>query len=260
MNQSNNILQELNELGSTLTNIDTQNVYTVPDGYFDTLPNLVLNRIKALKAKNVSEELDYLSPVLNSVSKQMPYAVPAGYFDGLEERLMQTVREENDYQTAKEEIESLSPLLSGLSKKMPYSVPQDYFQNLRAVNSRSEAKVISMVSRKRFHYAAAAIIIGIIALGSFLFINNKPTNDPVKSFAKFEKTLDKEIKKTSDKELKEFVKQFTDAGLTGEEKAQVHPKEETKDFLKDVPDTELKTFLEETGDPDISDNETMPVN
>jgi hypothetical protein len=263
MKHSNNILQELNELGSTLTNIDTQNVYIVPDGYFENLSSKVLNRIKALEAKNTAEELDYLSPVLNSISRQMPYAVPAGYFEELEERLMQSVRERSDYQTVKEEIESLSPILSGLNKKMPYSIPQDYFENLKAVsintNTQSKAKVVSMVSRKRFHYAAAAIIVGVIALTGFLFINNKINNDPAKSFAKFEKKLDKEIKKTSDKELKEFVQQFTDAGLTGEEKVQTNPKEEAKDLLKDVPDTELKKFLEETADPDVLDDETMPV-
>ena len=35
MKQGNNILKELNELGSTLAGINTQNVYTVPDGYFE---------------------------------------------------------------------------------------------------------------------------------------------------------------------------------------------------------------------------------
>jgi hypothetical protein len=263
MAQSNNILQELKELKSILVDITSKNIYSVPDGYFEGLVNQVLNRIKAIEATNPSEELDHLSPALNNISRQMPYSVPVGYFQGLEEKLMQSVRERSDYQTAKEELENLSPLLSGLNKQMPYSIPQGYFENLHQevkVNTRAETKAVSIHSRKWFRYAAAAIIVGVAVLSGFLLINNKINTDPAISFKKFEKTLDKEIKKTSDKELKEFVQQFTDAGLTGEEKVQTNPKEDAKDLLKDVPDTELKKFLEETADPDISDDETNPIN
>src|SRR5258705_5444734 len=260
MAQSNNILQELKELKSSLVDMTSKNIYSIPDGYFEGLANRVLSRIKAIEATNPSEELDYLSPALNNISKQMTYSVPVGYFQGLEEKLMQSVRERSDYQTAQEELENLSPLLSGLNKQMPYSIPQGYFENFHQevkVNTKSETTVVSIYDRKLFRYAAAAIVVGVVALAGFLVINNKINND---SFAKFEKTIDKEIKKTSDKELTEFVQQFTDAGLTGEEKVQTNPKEEAKDLLKDIPDTELKKFLEETADSDISDSDDMPVN
>ncbi|MES1197878.1 MAG: hypothetical protein ABUL41_01215 [Chitinophagaceae bacterium] len=250
MDQKNNILQELNELSSSLATMNNQNLYKVPDGYFEGLVNQVLNRIKAIEAKNVSEELSYLSPMLNKVPRQMPYSIPSGYFEGLENKFMQSVRERSDYQTAQEEIESLSPLLSGLSKQMPYSVPKDYFENLKEIIP-TETKVVSIASRKWFRYAAAAVVIGIITLTGFLFITQK-SNDPVRSFSKFEKKLDKEIQKTSDKELTEFVQQFTDAGLTGEEKAQSIPKDEVKEMLKDVSDTELNEFIKEIADPEIA--------
>ena len=102
----------------------------VPDGYFEGLSELMLNRIKAMNAANAKDELNYLSPVLNNISKEMPYSVPVGYFNNLEEKLMHGVRESEDYLSAKEELESISPLLSGLKKEMPYSVPQQYFENL----------------------------------------------------------------------------------------------------------------------------------
>src|SRR5678815_327106 len=111
MTQSNNILQELKELESSLANISLQNIYSVPAGYFESLPAIMLDRIKAMDASNASEELGYLSPELDRVSKLMPYAVPPGYFENLEERVMELVRESKDYQTAKEELESISPLL-----------------------------------------------------------------------------------------------------------------------------------------------------
>ncbi len=264
MIQKDNILQELRELESTLANIAPQNVYSVPGGYFENLIETVLNRIKALEAKNSYEELVYLSPALSKISKNMPYSIPVGYLEGLEEKLMQSVRQRSDYQTVSEELETLSPLLNGLNKQMPYTIPQGYFQNLNRVSTvtdnKPEVKIISINTRKWFRYAAVAIVVGIVSLTGFLLNNNKVNNNSTKSFAKFEKNLDKEIKKTSDKELTEFVQQFTDAGLTGEEKVQTNPKEEAKDMLKDVPDKELKKFLEETADPDISDTDAIPVN
>lgn len=260
MTQNNNILQELSGLESTLANVAPQNVYKVPDGYFEGLANQVLNRIKAMEAGNASEELACLSPMLNGISRQMLYTVPTGYFEGLEDKLMQSVRESGDYQTAKEELEIISPLLSGLSKQMPYSIPVGYFENLHEevsakTNIKSEAKVVSITSRKWFRYAAAAVITGVIVLAGLMYFNKQ--NDPVKSFAKFENKLNTEIKKTSDKELTEFVQQFTDAGLSSEEKVQINPKEEVKDLLKDVPDNELKEFLEDTADPETNDISLM---
>ena len=47
MAQNSNILQELHELESTLANMAPQNTYSVPEGYFEELANLVLNRIRA---------------------------------------------------------------------------------------------------------------------------------------------------------------------------------------------------------------------
>jgi hypothetical protein len=272
MAQNSNILQELIELESTLANRAPQNVYEVPTGYFEGLANLVLNRIKALEANDAVEELDYLSPVLSRLSKEMPYSTPAGYFEDLEDRLMQGVLENGGYlqkvQTAKEELASISPFLSGLNKQMPYSIPKGYFEdlspdlqekqetNLAKVVSITSGKVVSITHRKWFRFAAAAMITGIIALGALLYFNNRKT-DPVKSFAKFENKLDKEIKNTSDQELSAFIQQFSIAGLNGEEKVYNDPKTEPKEYLKDVPASELKEFLQETADPDSDDDALM---
>lgn len=263
MAQNNNILQELQGLKSILADKTIQNVYSVPVGYFEGFANNILNRIKALEAKNYSEELNYLSPMLNTISKEMPYSVPDGYFEICADNLMQTVREHVDYQTSKEELESLSPMLSGLKKQMPFNIPNGYFENLNTQpfvlsNTKSETKVVSITSRKWFRYSAAAVVAGIIVLAGFIYIQK--TNDPARSFARFEKKLDKEIKTTSDKELTEFVQQFTDAGLSGDEKAQNNSKEEMKEMLKDVSDSELKEFIQETADPTVTDDGSMPMN
>jgi hypothetical protein len=264
MTQKDNILQELNELKSSLVAISKKNIYTVPVGYFDGLADQTLNRIKAMETLTADEELDYLSPMLKNISKQVLYTVPSGYFEELQKNLLQSVGESCDYKTAKEELETLSPLLSGLKKEMPYSVPQGYFEQLASTISKEEhtsvTRIVAITSRKWFRYAAAAIITGIIATAGFLYTNNKTTNDPAKSLVKFEKKLNKEIEKTSDKELDEFIQQFSDAGLNGEEKVHNQTDSEVKELLKDVSETELKEFLEETADTESTTDEPSLMN
>jgi hypothetical protein len=244
MSQRANILQELKELESKLPGSLPQPVYSVPEGYFEGLASLMLSRVKAMEAGSVKEELTYLSPLLaGTLSRIMPYALPEGYFESLEEGLLYAIKNEND---PREELATLSPLLSGLKKEMPFTVPAGYFDRLSAEPAKPAAKVVSFSSLKWFRYAAAAVVTGVIVLAGFLALNDK-TKDPAKSLVKFEKKLNKEIKKMSDKELDDFM-QFSEAGLNGEEKVGINPSDDIKDLLKDVPDTELKEFLEETSD------------
>lgn len=246
MNNRDNILQELQELESMLANSAPQNTYAVPAGYFEGLAEQVLNKIKVLEAGNAADELNIVSPTLANLSKAMPYQVPQGYFEVLPEKMLGIVQK-NNLQSAKEELESISPLLSGLKKEMPYSIPQDYFENTIQVSAKPHVKVISISSRKWFRYAAAAVVVGVIAMAGFLYLNQSG-DITARSLAKFEKRLNKEIKKTSDKELDEFIQQFSEAGLTGEEKVSTADDKEVKELLKDIPETELKEFLEETSE------------
>jgi len=95
-------LNELADLGSDLKDHDPQNIYAVPAGYFEGLPDQILNRVKALEATNAKEELTYLSPLLSKVSKEMPYAVPARFFQDLSEVLLKKISEHEDYQTSED--------------------------------------------------------------------------------------------------------------------------------------------------------------
>src|SRR5215207_7024797 len=111
MTTRNTILNELKDLGSSLGSYSPQNIYTVPNGYFEGFPTQILNRVKALEAADANEELEYLSPLLSNVSKKMPYSVPAGFFQNLSDDMVQQMSEHADHQTSEEELESLSPLL-----------------------------------------------------------------------------------------------------------------------------------------------------
>ena len=252
MIQKENILQELNELKSSLATVTPQNIYTIPPGYFDGLTAQVLNRIKAMEAKNAVEELGYLSPSLNNISRQLPYTIPTGYFESLAEKMMQLVRESNKYQTAREELETLSPLLSGLKKTMPYSVPQGYFENLDEKRNKPVAKIISIVSRKWFRYAAAAVVTGLLVLAGLIYLNPGNRVDPV---AQPYAWVKKSIQKVDKADIDAFVN-LADQAQAAVATTPVKPGE-IKELMKDVSDKEIQDFLDTAPDTETSDDAAM---
>ena len=254
MTQKDNILQELTELKSILANLPAQNVYSVPAGYFDGLAVQVLNRIKAMEATTASEEIGHLSPLLSSISKQMPYTLPAGYFEGLD---LEHITKENDDLSAKEELETLSPLLAGLKKEMPYQVPQGYFDNLASAipadEDQSATKVVSLGSRKWFRYAAAAVMVGVIATISILIINRDKVTADEDSYA----WVKKNVKKVSTEKLEEFI-QLADAEKSVAS-ADLKLQQEVKELVKDVPQKEIQNFLNDIQALDDTDDASEEV-
>lgn len=253
MKQKDYILQELNELKSPLATLAFQNIYAVPDGYFEGLINQVLSRIKALEAIDAAEELKYLSPLLSNTPKQIPYNIPQGYFEGLEEKLMQSVRESNDYQTVTDELDTLSPLLSSLKKQIPYIVPQGYFETLipqeNNKTDKPKSTIVSITSRKWFRFAAAAVITGAIAMAGFMF-NKKDSVDPGKNSYGWVK---KNTKKVSTEKLEEFVELTETDRLVALTDNKV---QNVKDLIKDVPENEIQSLINDTQLLDDTNSET----
>ena len=261
MTQRDNILQELSQLQSSLVSAGSQNVYRVPDGYFDSLAERVLNRIKALNTENAQEELHYLSSLLGSISKKMPYAVPANFFDGLTESVIASVK--NEHTTPAEELEELSPLLSGLKKEMPFSVPQDYFEKLNSTIDTKEikpvVKVISIARQKWFRYAAAAAVIGFVAIGGLLVFNKNGSIDPKTQSTEW---VIKNTKKISTDEINNFVQLADEEApvvAVVDSKMEIKDKNEIKELIKDVSDRDIQDFLSETqaDEPDNNDDALM---
>ena len=260
MTQRDNILQELNELHSSLAKTTSENVYSVPVGYFDSLVGEVLNRIRALNAADASEELNYLSPLLGSISKKMPYSVPADFFTQQQETLTELINEEAEEQSAAEELAALSPLLSGLKKEMPYDVPKGYFETLNSrgnAESATPAKVIRLTRKTWYRYAAAAIIVGFIAIGGLVFFNKKETIDPKTQSSAWVK---KNMKKVSTDDINKFVQ-------LADEEAQVvasteirnegSEKNDVKEMIKDIPQNDIQSFLDDTDNSDASNDDAL---
>lgn len=243
MAQRDNILQELNDLGSTLSNQPELKVYEAPAGYFADFPEYMLKRIKALEANNAADEINILSPFLGKYAGTNPYSVPSDFFQNADARILQAIGDQKELSVT-EELEGLSPLLGGLKKQLPFSVPEGYFENLGIdsikENLKPETKVVSIGSRKWFRYAAAAAVISFITIGAFLFFTKKETINPdTNSYAWVKKSMNK----VSTEEIDEFIyadeKEMTIASV--DEKAN-----EVESLIKTISDKEIQDFLNET--------------
>jgi hypothetical protein len=110
VNQPSTILNELRELSPLLASVPRVNVFNVPDGYFETLPALLL-----LKSGNeVSADIQSA-------------AVPEGYFDNLASGIMARIKEETV--TGINET-ATSVVLAGIGNKNVFTVPKGYFEEL----------------------------------------------------------------------------------------------------------------------------------
>lgn len=244
-------IQELKELNSLLAGIPSGNCYAVPDGYFDTLAAQVLARIKALTD---SEETRFSQ----SISTETPYSVPAGYFDSLAGNVMAAIRRQEEFASASEEIAALSPLLSSIEKENPYSVPAGYFENLsKDINLKpvevQRTKVVSMVNRTWFRYAAAAIVIGFITVTGIQFLNSNPV-----SVSNPHAWVEKNMNKVSTDDINNFIQVATDDGSASQNSLVSSAKAtDIKDLMQDVSDKDIQDFLNKTssnnddGDADL---------
>ena len=84
MKSFNAILQELENISPVVANIQKQNVWSVPIGYFDSILPAILNAIKndaSININEAEEELKTISPLLASLSKTPILSIPRAYFD-----------------------------------------------------------------------------------------------------------------------------------------------------------------------------------
>lgn len=236
MSQRANILEELKELGSSLAGEPVKPVFSVPDGYFEELVEVVLNKIRAQEAEN-SESLP---AGLANISREMPYEIPPGYFAELSNRILAIVKQDR---SVHDEITELSPLLAGIKKQMPYELPAGYFETIGSEKKVETARVVSITARRWFKFAAAAVVPGMIFLAGLLYFNSRP--DPVKDPHGF---VVKKMKHVPTQELDEFVKLAEEEELASNGSMPVKT-DEIKELMKDVSDKELQDFLNETPDP-----------
>ena len=239
--------------------------FTVPEGYFEGFAQQMLNRIKTGSGlagiDSASSGMDFASSGIDSASsarmgedealpailvqagRGTPYTVQEGYFDGL------------------------SPILAVLKDKNPYLVPTGYFDRLatgivaevntgrtaKPVADHSKARVISFGKRINWmKYAVAAVVTGLIVTVGWLRWHTATTGTQLAVVPPAQIDVAKNLSKVSDRELQSFlVEQDTTLAQPIADNASMATvgmdDNDIKSLLGDVPDGELKQYMEEHG-------------
>lgn len=150
MKRNEEILNELMTISPLLASVSNENIFSVPEGYFNSLNQLILRKAAAQ------------SPTLS---------VPEGYFDKLSASVLSRIKEEG----ALLELRNLSPMLYSVQNENVYKAPAGYFERLASVilsKVQVPAKVISIHRRSIWKYAVAAVVAGVIAINSIWNFNS----------------------------------------------------------------------------------------
>jgi hypothetical protein len=227
--------------------------YEVPAGYFDKLPEIIMEMIANEQYESVSDELQSLSPLLNSISKKPPYEVNEDYFQDFSTNVLAGA---NAIDFVNNELENLPTFLEDIKHKPTYSLPEGYFETLPdaifkelAIEQKivpARAKVVKGdFSSNTFRYAAAAAIIGFVFIAGWLFFGNRSTTTAGGNIA----AIEKEVKAVSDSDLDNFVEKNTLGGSLAlyTDSTQLAD-EDVRYMLADIPDADLQQYLyEQTG-------------
>ncbi len=262
MNVKNEISEELRSLSALVASISRQTPYevpegyfvnfpasvllrvskpltfTVPDGYFEGFAKGVLDRIKASAAAGpaASDDTDQLPDILIRAGRKTPYYLPEGYF------------------------EELSPILTILREKATYSVPVGYFDGLATgvmaktaqpmaqPKVKPATKVFSLASHRIWKYSAAAVVAGLIFSFGWLRLHNGSTISGTTPSVDIAKTMSR----VSDAELQSFLAdQDTTLAQPVSDSTAIASADlndnDLKSLLGDVPDGELRQYMEEHG-------------
>jgi hypothetical protein len=143
MKPNHHIQTELQELAPLLGGIDRAMPHALPEGYFETLPLLLLSQVQQLAAKQ---------------------EVPQGYFDQLPHLLLQKVRHNEVFA----ELEAIAPLLNTIDKQPVAYVPEGYFDSLaqRPAMARPKVGLVRQWVGRAMPYAAAACLALVIWIGA----------------------------------------------------------------------------------------------
>jgi hypothetical protein len=277
MDAKNEISEELRLLSELVSGIGRQNPYRVADGYFADLPSRVMLRINALhkpmafnvpdgyfegfaegllariKAgagkpgalstdpsaftrESAASELAALSPLLAQLRPLGTYSLPEGYF------------------------EEISPLLTIAREANPYTVPEEYFHQFPSAIAESTidqkpqqqpevkkpAKLVAFGGRRTnwWKYSAAAVVAGLLFSIGWLRLHVTGGIHPDNRTE-----ITAKLMKVSDQELQTFL---SDQDTTLAQQTNVAVElgfndSDVKSLLGDVPDGDLKQYLDEHG-------------
>lgn len=106
------------------------------------------------KNTDIQNELETISPFWQTLDANMPYQVPAQYFEELHGIVRAAIEKEAVYT----ELESVAPLLNTIPKTNVFQKPA----------AKQKTPIYHFTK-----WAVAAVFIGVVAVGAYIF-NNKP--------------------------------------------------------------------------------------
>jgi hypothetical protein len=159
MENRQKIVQELQDISSLLADMPLVNLYAVPYGYFESLPGIVLDKIRI--------------EALMADASAKTFTVPQGYFERLPSAILSQIKAgENRLTEETAELDQVAPFLNMISRQNVYAVPEGYFDEA-AQNEKKEAKVVTLQKARRWmQYAAVAVVAGVLITGAFLFTDS----------------------------------------------------------------------------------------
>ncbi|MBE7172019.1 MAG: hypothetical protein INR73_15640 [Williamsia sp.] len=246
--QRTELISELSQISKPLAENPVSTPFVVPAGYFDQLPGILLQRVRALEeAPTLEEETAALSSLLGSISKKMPFTLPETYFQELIP-IPPSILAEQDGQLAADH----SSLLQSLKDKPTYRVPAGYFEKLAGniqeqLPDETKAPVVPIsFGRKITRYAVAASVAAVMVVsGWFLLHKQQPLSSAGNGALA-------NIEQVSNKELQDFIDQNTVIlpDSISVVSSEIRP-EDVKTMLAGIPDAELQQYIEQQ--PDLKD-------
>lgn len=240
----NEIRDELKEIAISLADIGNANCYRVPENYFEDFASEVMSKI----------QLPFT---------QVPLTPPApAYFEGLAGAIMDKIKSNGTIVEADNEVDkelaAISPLVAGIKKANVYTVPAHYFANFKVAIPSAEQKVKVVSMRPPVHwmrYAAAAVVIGAIAIsGMFLFKNNGTSNN-----TRFIYTKDytASLSSVSDNAIASYLKNApAEMDITPSvfDDSKMNAGSLAEQLLQDVSDSDIQEYLQENQQPGEKDS------
>lgn len=234
MENNNKIIQELKEISPLLIQFKNSTLYRTSNSYFNAFADTVIDKIKS-----GAEPSYYLT-------KQNVYSAPLGYFESLSATIVQKIKAQEINNEVFEEMEGVSPFLNTISKTPVYSVPSNYFSSLawnKNLTPVNHAKVISLsAGKKALRYLAAAVIIGVLAIGVYLFAGKQPG-----SVQGSEQAVS-QVKTLSEQEIVDFLKTTAPTETIASTASSNLKYSDIKNSVSKMSDTEIQQFLQDNGD------------
>jgi hypothetical protein len=227
MENKHNNSEELKEIAPTVVNLGNHNLYWVPAHYFDSLADSILNYIKLIDIRDIN-----------------PFSIPESYFDTLADSIIHKIRS-SDSNEIYEELSAIAPLLTTVNKENVFSVPNNYFDNFTIpVTVKPAAKVIVIGNniRKWVAYVAAASVLFIVLLTSYLYVTNHNRNGEIL-------TIEQRLARLKDQEIINYLRENDEITSGDIIPASVEDDTEIQDMLQNASDEEIQKYLDEYSEP-----------